>query len=127
MPASRLNDHGKAVLNKFETLKQEIADVVRDAICPLDLWRYLQGFENTLRQLDRSDYDMYVPAGGRKDQNDSRDRKLFALRMERYFEDSCGQPLHSQVAAMLDIVFPNVSHDERLVRKWLAKPQSRPV
>jgi hypothetical protein len=121
MPAKRLNDHSARVLSQFEKLKQEICAIVKDAMYPLDLWRDLATFESSLRELERGAYGMYEPAGGRKDQNRSRDRKLFALRMVRYLEDSCGQRLVNEVAKMLDIVFPGVNHDERTVRHWLPK------
>jgi hypothetical protein len=128
MPASRLNDHNNYVLNQFEKLKQKIGTVVEDAIYPLDLWRDLEKFESYLRELDRSAYDMHTPAGGRKDQNDSRDRKLFALRMFRYLENSCGQYLSHEVTKMLNIVFPDdeTKDDARMVRIWLAEI-SKPV
>jgi hypothetical protein len=120
MPASRLNDHSRNVRERFEKLKRQLIEAVNDAIYPLDLWRDLARFEASLRDLDRSDYDMLAPAvGGRKNQNGSRDRKLFALRMLRYFENTCGQPLTKEVAMLLDLVFRDVSHDERLVRQWL--------
>jgi hypothetical protein len=93
MPARRLNNHSQQARERFEKLKLQLTDVVNEAIYPRDLWRDLARFETALRNLDRSDYDMHAaPAGGRKDVNQSRDRKLFALRILRYFEIPCGQP-----------------------------------
>jgi hypothetical protein len=126
MPAARLNDHSQAVLDRFEKLKLEIANVVADADYPLNLWRDLQRFEITLRELDRSDYDMHAPpAGGRKDTNDSRDRKLFAQQMFRYLNDSCGEHLVKEVTVMLNIIFPTYT-DDRLAREWLSKVSAKP-
>jgi hypothetical protein len=121
MPAKRLNDHNDHVLKQFEKLKREIGAVVSDAIYPLNLWRDLTKFENSLRELDRSAYDMYTPAGGRKDQNGSRDHKLFAKRMFRYLQNACGQHLASEVIKMLHIIFPDADHEEPVVRSWLPK------
>jgi hypothetical protein len=124
MPASRLTDHSRNVRERFEKLKRQLTEVVNDAIYPLDLWRDLARFEASLRELNRSDYDMHAPAaGGRKDVNQSRDRKLFAQRMLRYFENTCGQqpPPIKEVTMLLDVAFPNVSNDERLVREWFDK------
>jgi hypothetical protein len=121
MPAARLNDHNDHVLKQFEKLKREIGAVVNDAIYPLDLWRDLTKFEISLRELGRSAYDMYTNAGGYKDQNGSRDRKLFAHRMFRYLKDSCGQYLPKEVAIMVDILFPGSEDIERTVRSWLPK------
>jgi hypothetical protein len=128
MPTKRLNDHNEHVLNRFKKLKREIGSVVDDADYPLDLWRDLQCFEKSLRELGQSAYDMRTPAGGRKDQNDSRDRQLFALRMFRYLKDSCGEYLSPEVTKMLNIVFPDdeTKDDARMVRIWLAKI-SKPV
>jgi hypothetical protein len=119
-PARRLNDHSRQARERFKKLKRQLTDVVNDAIYPLDLWRDLARFETALRDLDRSDFDMHAaPAGGRKDVNRSRDRKLFALRILRYFEITCGQPPPiKEVTTLLDVAFPNVTHDERLVRQW---------
>jgi hypothetical protein len=121
MPVERLNDHNAHMLKQFEELKREIRAVVNDAIYPLNLWRDLTKFEDSLRELDRSAYDMYTPAGGRKDQNGSRDRKLFAHRMFRYLKESCGQYLPKEVAIMVDILFPGSEDIERTVRSWLPK------
>jgi hypothetical protein len=122
MPAKLLNDDNDHALNQFEKLKQRIGIVVEDAIYPLDLWLDLQNFERSLRELDRSAYDMYLPAaGGRKDQNGSRDHKLFAQRMFQYLQNSCGRHLASEVITMLHIVFPDAEHDERTIRDWLPK------
>lgn len=122
VPAAALNDHSQAVLNRFEKMKREIIKVVEDADYPSDLWRDLQRFEARLWDLDRSDYDMHAPAaGGRKDANDSRDRRLFSQRMFRYLKDSCGEPLVKEVTLMLNIIFPGVVTDERLARQWLAE------
>jgi hypothetical protein len=125
MPARRLNDHSEYVLNRFEKLKLEICKVVKDAEHPLDLWRDMQHFEKRLWELNRSDYPTDLPAGGRKDQKASRDRKLFAQRMFRYLKGSCGEHLLTEVTMMLDIFFRRGSrdkpHDERLVREWLAE------
>ena len=122
MPAKRLNDHNDHVLKRFESLKREIGTVVSDASSPLNLWQELEKFEEPLRELDRSAYDMHRPAGGRKDQDGSRDRKTFAQRMFRYLQNACGEPLPRQVNTMLDIVFPSAEpHNERLVREWLPK------
>ena len=122
IPASRLNDHSEYVANQFENLKQELIRVVKDTEFPLDLWRHLQRFEETLRQLDRSVYPTDQPAGGRKDPNRSRDRKLFAQRLFRYLKNSCGEYLPTEVTKMLNIIFPLIKGtDERQVRKWLAE------
>jgi hypothetical protein len=121
MPAARLNDHSEAARNRFEKLKLEITKVIEDADYPLDLWRDLQRFENTLHELDRSDYDMRAPAaGGRKDTNDSRDRKLFAQTLFRYLKESCGEHLVKEVTLMLNIIFPTYT-DDRLARQWLSE------
>jgi hypothetical protein len=121
MPAQRLNDHNERVLNQVEKLKREISAVVSDADYPLNLWRDLEKFEERLRELDRSTYDMHgrLPAGGRK--KGSRDSKLFAQRMFRYLQNACGRHLASEVTKMLDIVFSDVKHDGRTVRSWLPK------
>jgi hypothetical protein len=120
MPASRLNDHTEQVRERFEILKRQLTQVISDAIYPLDLWRDLANFEAPLRDLNRSDYDMDAPAaGGRSDVNQSRDRKLFALRMLRYYEHNSGQvPSSKEVTTLLDIAFPEIATDERLVRQW---------
>jgi hypothetical protein len=128
MPAKVLNDHAEQVLQQFEKLKIKIGKVVADADYPFDLWRDLQRFEKPLRELGQSAYDMRTPAGGRKDQNDSRDRKLFATRMFRYLHNTCGQHLPKEVATMVDILFPGPEDTERQVRSWLpAKTTRRPV
>jgi hypothetical protein len=126
MPAKRLNDHSEYVANQFEKLKQEIRKVVRDADHPLDLWRDLERFEKRLWDLHRSDYPTDLPAGGRNDLNDSRDRKLFAQHMFRYLKDSCGEYLVKEVTVMLNIIFP-IYTDVRLVRDWLAEISPKPV
>jgi hypothetical protein len=120
MPAERLNDHSRQVLASFEKIKAQICQVVEDALYPLDLWRDLARFESSLRQLDRSDYDMHGPvAGGRNNLNHSRDRKLFAQHFLRYLRECCGEYLVEQVAEMLDIVFESESPtDSSLVRRW---------
>lgn len=120
MPAARLNDHSQAALNSFEKLKLKILKVVEDADYPLGLWRDLQRFEVLLRELDQSDYDMYAAAGGPKDQNGSRDRKLFAQKLFRYLRDSCGEELVTEVSVMLDIIYPTHT-DERQARRWLSE------
>jgi hypothetical protein len=127
MPAKRLNDHSEYVAKQFEKLKHEISAVVQDAIRPLDLWRDLQRFEEALRQLDRSDYPTAQPAGGRKDPNNSRDRRLFTERMFKYVHMSCGQYLPKEVAVMVDILFPGPEDIERTVRSWLPKSPKRVV
>jgi hypothetical protein len=123
MPTARLNDHSKDVVNEFKKLKLKIIEVVEDADYPLDLWRDLQRFEGSLLDLERSDYDMRAPAaGGRKDENGSRDRKLFAQRMFRYLKDSCGEYLVEEVTVMLNIIFPtDRGTDDRTVRQWLSE------
>ena len=127
MPAGRLNDQSEAVRNRFVELKLEITKVVEDADYPLDLWGDLQRFENAIHELDRSDYDMRAPAaGGRKNENDSRDRKLFAQRMFRYLKDSCGEHLVKEVTVMLNIIFPTYT-DDRLARKWLSEVSPKPT
>lgn len=122
MRAARLNDHREHVLKQFEKTKDEIVKIVEDADYPWDLWRDLQRFEDVLWQLDRSDYDMNGPlAGGRNDSNSSRDRKLFAQRMFRCLEGSCGEYLVKEVTVMLNIIYPiGEVTEERVVRKWLA-------
>jgi hypothetical protein len=119
MPASRLNDHNEHVLKLFEKLKREIIEVVKDADHPLDLWRGLQRFEETLWHLE--DFPTDQPAGGRNDVNDSRDRKLFAQHMFRYLKASCREYLDKEVTLMLNIIFPDVVTDERTVREWLSE------
>ena len=121
MPASRLNEHTKHVLKLFEKLKREIIEVVKDADHPLDLWRDLQRFEEPLWYLEKSYYPTDQPAGGRKDVNDSRDRKLFAQHMLRYLKASCGKPLAKEVTVMINIIFPDVVTEPRLVREWLSE------
>jgi hypothetical protein len=121
MPTKPLNDHNDHVLEQFKKLKQKIGAVVDDAIYPLNLWQDLTKFESSLRELARSAYDMYTPAGGRKDQNGSRDHKAFAQRMFRYLLNACEQPLTSEVTKMLHIVFPDADHEESVVRSWLPK------
>ena len=123
MPADRLNDHAQAVLDQFEKLKREIIQVVRDADYPLDLWRDLQRFEEGLWRLERSRYPTEQPAGGRKDQNGSRDRKLFSQRMFRYLKAACGEALPTEIVTMLSIIFPDIERedDDRQVRLWLAE------
>lgn len=121
MSARRLNDHDDQVLQQFEKLKWKIGAVVKDSTYPMDLWRDLAQFEEPLRELGRSAYDVHKPAGGRKNQNGSRDHKLFVLRMFRYLQEACGRPLISEVVKMLSIVFPDGDHDERTVRSWLPK------
>jgi hypothetical protein len=131
MPASQLNNHSADTLKQFERLKRKIAEVVQDAIYPLDLWRDLQRFASALRDLDRSDYDMHaaIAVGGRSDINQSRDRKLFAQRLFRYLKNSCGEYLVAEVTLMLDIIYPNpqVAHDTSLVRRWLAEISPKTV
>jgi hypothetical protein len=127
LPTKRLNDHNEHVLKLFQELQREIGAVVRDALYPLNLWQDLQRFEEPLRKLDRSAYDMRTPAGGPKDQNDSRDRKFFAHRMFRYLEDVCGEHLPKQVATMVDILFPGSEDPERTVRSWLPKQPPKRV
>lgn len=127
MPAPRLNDHSENALNRFEKLKSEITQVVKDAYYPLNLWRDLQSFEESLRELDRSDYDLHASAaGGRNDLNDSRDRKLFAQRMFRYLKGSCGEHLVKEVTVMLNIIFPTDT-DDRTAREWLSEASPRPA
>jgi hypothetical protein len=122
MPASRLNDHNEHVLKLFGKLKREIIEVVKDADHPLDLWRDLQRFEETLWHLEKSDYPTKEAAGGRNDVNDSRDRKLFAQHMFRYLKDSCGEYLAEDVTVMLNIIFPtDKGTDERTARDWLSE------
>jgi hypothetical protein len=86
-----LNDHNDLVREQFEKLKRKIAGVVADADYPLDLLRDLPRFEQPLRDLGRSAFDILTPAGGRKDQNGSRDRKAFVHRMFHYLHNTCGQ------------------------------------
>jgi hypothetical protein len=129
LPASLLNDHNDRVLEQFEKLKRKIGAVVADADYPLDLWRDLQRFEQPLRELEQSAFDMRTSAGGRKDQDgSSRNRKIFVQRMFQYLHNTCGQYLPKQVATMVDIFFPGLEDTERQVRSWLPpKPQKRSV
>jgi len=128
MPAKRLNDHNDHVLKCFEKLKREIGTVVSDADSPRNLWRDLEKFEERLRELARSTYDLNAPpAGGRKDQKGSRDRKLFAQRMFRYLNDCCGEHLLVEVTGMLDIIYYPVEHSERLARLWLEEISPKPI
>jgi hypothetical protein len=126
MPTTRLNDHSEYVANRFEELKREIVKIVKDTDHPLDLWRDLQRFEETLWQLDRSDYPTKQLAGGRKDLNGSRDRKLFAQHLFRYLEASCGENLLDEVTVMLNIIFPTYT-DPRVVRDWLSEISPKSV
>jgi hypothetical protein len=139
MPASRLNDHSEYVLDRYEKLKREIVNVVKNADRPLDLWRHLQRFEEALRLLERSDYPTEQPAGGRNDTNDSRDRKLFAQSTFRYIrqylaastvpslKDPCGE-LVKEVTVMVNIIFPtDKSTDVRTVREWLSEISPKPT
>jgi hypothetical protein len=133
LPAKILNDHNDRVIDQFEKLKRKIAAVVTDADYPSDLLRDLQGFEQPLRELSRSAFDIRTRAGGRKDQDgSSRDRKAFVHRMFHYLHDACGQYLPKQVATMVDILFPgpeDTKRDlDRQVRDWLPpKPPKRVV
>jgi hypothetical protein len=114
-----LNDHNDRVLDQFEKLKRKIAAVVADADYPPDLWRDLERFEQPLRDLGRSAFDIRSRAGGRKDQDGSRDRKAFVHRMFHYLHATCGQHLPKHVATMVDIFFPGLEDTERQVRLWL--------
>jgi hypothetical protein len=128
MPVKILNDDNDRVLDQFDALKRKIAAVVADADYPFDLLRDLQRFEQPLRDLGRSAYDIRTRAGGRKDQDGSRDRKAFAHRMFHYLHDTCGQYLPSGVATMVDIFFPGPDDTDRQVRSWLPpKPPKRIV
>ena len=129
LPARLLNDHNDRVSEQFEKLKRKIAAAVTDADYPSDLLRDLQGFEQPLRELSRSAYDIRTRAGGRKDQDgSSRDRKVFVHRMFHYLHDTCGQYLPKEVATMVDIFFPGLEDTERQVRSWLPpKPPRRDV
>jgi hypothetical protein len=100
---------------------------VADADYPLDLWRDLQRFEQPLRELAQSAYDIRTAAGGRKDQDGSRDRKMFVHRMFRYLNIACGQFLPTEVATMVDILFPGPEDTQRQVRSWLPKSPKRVV
>jgi hypothetical protein len=127
MPAARLNDHSEHVLKLFGKLKREIIEVVKDADHPLDLWRDLQRFEETLWHLEKSDYPTKEAAGGRNDVDASRDRKLFAQHMFRYLKDSCGEYLAEDVTVMLNIIFPtDRGTDERTARGWLSEISPKP-
>jgi hypothetical protein len=119
LSAKILNDHNDRVIDQFEKLKRKIAAVVTDADYPSDLWRDLQSFEQPLRELGQSAYNIRTRAGGRKDQDGSRDRKAFAHRMFHYLHSTCGQYLPSGVATMVDIFFPGPEDTERQVRSWL--------
>jgi hypothetical protein len=123
-----LNDHNDRVLAAFQKLKRKITGVVTDADDPFALWRDLQGFERPLLDLSRSAFDLRTRAGGRKDQDGSRDRKAFVHRVFHYVHSTCGQYLPTDVATMVDIFFPGIEDTERQVRKWLPpKPRKRNV
>lgn len=119
MPVKILNDHGDRVLDAFKKLKQKISKVVTDADDPFALWRDLEAFEHPLIELHRSAYNPRTPAGGRKDQAGSRNRRAFVYRIFKYVHNACGQYLPSDVATMVDIFFPGLEDTDRQVRKWL--------
>jgi hypothetical protein len=127
-PVKALNDQNDRVREQFEKLKRKISEVVADADYPSDLLRDLQRFEQPLRDLGRSAYDIRTAAGGRKDQDGSRDRKAFVHRMFHYLHNTCGQYLPKGVATMVDIFFPGLEDTDRQVRSWLPpKPPKRVV
>jgi hypothetical protein len=79
--------------------------------------------------MERSDYDMHAAAaGGRKDMNGSRDRRLFAQRMFRYLKESCGEHLVEDVTVMVNIIFPtDRGTDNRTARQWLSEISTKPT
>jgi hypothetical protein len=112
---SQIVEYDQQVKDAFEICKKEIIEEVKQSRSPLELlrllgWRpdfvfLLSSSKDRLEVLDKSSYDFSTPPVSRKDQEGSRDRKAFSLRMRNYLIERCGQPCEEIIAELAQIAF----------------------
>ena len=126
---TRLIAYESAVKEKFAELKAEFAECIEAADSPAEIGDAISEFKPKFETLGRAIYDFdAATAVSRKDQNGSRTRKAFVLRMRSYFLRRCGREMDDVMSLLLDIVFKGKSHsqdDARMARRLTTKAGRR--
>jgi hypothetical protein len=104
------------VKKQFEDAKKSFVELIKLADSPREIEGAIEHFRLAFESLDKSIYDFHATAPvSRKDQNGSRTKKAFALRMQQFFEIRCGRPMREIITQLMDIVFSG-EHSEDVGR-----------
>jgi hypothetical protein len=108
------------VKKQFEDTKKSLVELIKFAKSPREIEDAIEHFRLAFEALDKSIYDFHAAAPvSRKDQNGSRTKKAFALRMQHFFEIRCGRPMREIITQLMDIVFggEHSEADGRIARR----------
>jgi hypothetical protein len=120
----RLIAHESMVRDRFARLKASFVELIKLAESPRDVDDAIAHFKLEFERLDRSIYDYGAStAVSRKDQNGSRTRKAFKLRVESYLAPRCGSVMNEITNELLDIVFDKEHSEDqgRIARRPTTK------
>jgi hypothetical protein len=118
----RLIAHESKMRKQFEDARDSFAELIKLAESPREIEDAIAHFKLASERLrfDKSIYDFHAPTPvSRKDQNGSRTKKAFVLRMQHFFEIRCGRPMTEIITQLMDIVFGGAHSeaDGRIARR----------